>query len=79
MQHSDQTPKKMLLVNKEQEAVVDLVIEILESKIKQCGFSDFTQTVIPCYDSVLKKDKKKYLQQVKMSPICSARVSTLNQ
>ena len=48
MQHSDQTPKKILLVNKEQEVVVDLVIEILESKIKHCGYSDFTQTVIPC-------------------------------
>ena len=47
LQHRDQTPKKSLLVNREQEAVVDLVIEILEAKIKQCAFQDFTKTVIP--------------------------------
>jgi hypothetical protein len=69
----------MLLINKEQVMVIDLIIEILEQKIKQRDYVDFTQTVIPCYDSVLSKDRKKFLQQVKMSPLCSAKVSSLNQ
>ena len=35
--------------------------------------------MIPFYDSILHKDKKKFLQQIKMSPLCQARVQTLNQ
>jgi len=49
------------LVNKEQEAVVDLVIEKLEGKIKECGFTDYSQTIIPLYDTILPKGKKKFL------------------
>lgn len=59
--------------------MVDHIIERLESKIKECKYSDYTQTLIPFYDTLLHKDKKKFLAQVKMSPVCSARVTTLNQ
>ena len=48
-------------MNKQQEPVVDLVIERLEGKIKLCKFTDFSQTVIPFYDTILHKDKKKFL------------------
>jgi len=68
-----------MLINKEQVMVVDMIIEILEQKIKQINYVDFTQTVIPCYDSVLSNQRKRFLQQVKMSPLCSAKVQSLNQ
>ena len=61
MQHQDHTAERHYLVNKQQEPVVDLVIERLEGKIKLCKFTDFSQTVIPFYDTILHKDKKKFL------------------
>jgi hypothetical protein len=72
------TPKKHFLINKEQQAVCDFFIETLETNIKQCPFSDFTQTCIPQYDSALSKDRRRLLQNVKMSALCQARVETLN-
>ncbi|MFO0118394.1 MAG: hypothetical protein ACK521_12555 [bacterium] len=49
------------MVNKEQEAVVSLFIEKLEGKIKECNFTDYSQTYIPLYDTILAKGKKKFL------------------
>jgi hypothetical protein len=79
MQHQDFTPKRHFLINKEQQQVCDYIIEKLEANIKECKFSDYSQTCIPQYDTALHRDKKKYLQLVKMSPLCTAKVATLNQ
>ncbi len=49
------------MINKEQEAVVNLVIEKLEGKIKECRFTDYSQSIIPLYDTILSKGKKKFL------------------
>lgn len=78
MQHEEKTARKDFLINKDEEKVVDYIIDKLESNIKHTKFSDYSQTCIPFYDTVLPANKKKFLAQVKMSALCEAKVANLN-
>jgi len=66
-----------LLVNKEQEQVVNLVIEKLQMFVHNAPPSDASLTYIPFYDTVLPLDKRNLLGQVKMSPIITEKVKSI--
>ena len=42
MQHEEKTVKKHILINKEEEKVVDYIIDKLESLIKAAPFTDYS-------------------------------------
>ena len=56
-----------LLVNKEQEQVVNLVISKLQQFCQTAPSSSSSLTFIPFYDTVLPMSKRNLLKQVKMS------------
>ena len=67
------------LTSRQQKVVVELLIDKLKFfYIKECPFSDMTQTVIPFYDANLQPIKKKFLQRVKMSVLCQTRTASIN-
>lgn len=77
MQHEDQTVMRHLLVNKEQEQVVNLVIEKLQQFVHNAPQSDSSLTYIPFYDTVLPMEKRNLLGQVKMSPSITEKVKSI--
>ena len=66
-----------LLVNKEQEQVLDLVIEKLQGFVHNAPPSDSSLTYIPFYDTILPADKRNLLGQVKMSPTIQQKVRAI--
>jgi hypothetical protein len=69
--HKDRIVKShKLLTNRDQEKVIDFLIELISKRMRECKRTNDTKTVVPVYDSSLKKDKVRFLQQVKMAPIC---------
>lgn len=42
MSHEEKTAKKHILINKEEEKVVDYIIDKLESLIKEATFTDYS-------------------------------------
>ena len=58
-----------LLINKEQEQVLDLVIDKLQNFVNNAPFSESSLTYIPFYDTILPPGKKNLLGEVKMSPL----------
>ena len=67
LQHEDSTVMRHLLVNKEQEQVVNLVISKLQQFCQTAPSSSSSLTFIPFYDTVLPMSKRNLLKQVKMS------------
>ena len=66
-----------LLVNKEQEQVVNMVIEKLQDFVSNSPPSDSSLTYIPFYDTILPMDKRNLLGQVKMSPSIVQKVKSI--
>ena len=61
LQHEDMSVMRSLLVNREQEQVVDLVIEKLQQVVRDAPQSDSSLTYIPFYDTILPMDKRNLL------------------
>ena len=66
-----------LLVNKDQEQVVNLVIEKLQQFVNNSPQSECSLTYIPFYDTVLPMDKRHLLGQVKMSITIEEKVKSI--
>ena len=66
-----------LLVNKEQEQVVNLVINKLQQFVNNAPPSESTLTYIPFYDTVLPMDKRHMLAQVKMNTLIQEKVKSI--
>ena len=66
-----------LLVNKEQEKVVNYVIEKLQTFVQDAPTSESSLTYIPFYDTILPMDKRNLLGQVKMSPLIAEKVKSI--
>jgi|FrelakmetLWP11LW_1041352.scaffolds.fasta_scaffold134814_1 lipopolysaccharide biosynthesis regulator YciM len=60
-QHEDQTVMRHLLVNREQEQVVNLVIEKLQQFVQNSPQCDSSLTYIPFYDTVLPMERRNLL------------------
>jgi len=61
LQHEDVTVMRHLLVNKEQEQIVNLVIEKLQQFVQNAPPSESSLTYIPFYDTILPLDKRNLL------------------
>lgn len=77
LQHEDHTVMRHLLVNKEQEQVVNLVIEKLQQFVQNSPQSDASLTYIPFYDTILPNEKRSLLGQVKMSQLIQEKVKSI--
>lgn len=66
-----------LLVNKEQEQVVNLVIEKLQQYVQNATPVDSSMTYIPFYDTIMPQEKRSLLGQVKMSPMITEKVKAI--
>ena len=69
LQHEETSMMRHLLVNREQEQVVDLVVEKLQQYVQNAPSSDTSMTFIPFYDTILPDNKKNLLAKVSMSPV----------
>ena len=79
LQHEDTSVMRHLLVNREQEQVVDLVVEKLQQFVQNAPQSNSSMTFIPFYDTILPQNKRNLLSKVCMSEVIQPKVQKILQ
>ena len=59
----------MILTNKNQKKIVKYLKELIKNFVQNVNRTEESNTFVPYFDTCLKEDDKKYLQEVKLSPL----------